>query len=37
MLCDDLEAWDEAGWVGGLRGRDFIYIYIKLIHIAVQK
>ena len=32
VLCDDIE-W----WVGGRLKREGIYVYIWLIHVAVQK
>ena len=35
MLCGDLEGWD--GGAGREAKRDRIYIYIKLIHLAVQQ
>ena len=32
VLCDDIE-----GWVGGRLKREGIYVYIWLIHVAVQQ
>ena len=36
MLCDDLDGWDGGG-VGGVSPREGIYVYIWLIHFAVQQ
>ena len=36
MLCDDLDGWDGGG-VGGVSQREGIYVYIWLIHFAVQQ
>ena len=35
MLCDDLEGW--SGRVGGRFKREGMYVYIWLIHDAVQQ
>ena len=35
VLCDDLEGWDGRCGVGVKRER--IYVYIELIHVAVQQ
>ena len=36
VLCDDLDGWDGGG-VGGVSQREGIYVYIWLIHFAVQQ
>ena len=35
MLCDDLEGWD--GGMGGRVKREWIYVYLWLIHTVVQQ
>ena len=35
VLCDDLEGWD--GGMGGRVEREWIYVYLWLIHTVVQQ
>ena len=35
VLCDNLEGW--AGGVGGRVKREGIYVYLQLIHFAIQQ
>ena len=38
MLCDHLEGWDREGGREGQEGGDMgIYVYIWLIHFAIQQ